>query len=149
MQHGVRKQVQPHASSSHAAPAPPQVATQGIPRLALPLEGAYLLRLDRDGQPGIVPGQLARGITPPHIVLTRPERPQLHDRHRGVKPWGVGIPPVKPNVLAWAKRRAHRRAGVWWRLNVPLLWARVSHFPLRHRFSVLCLRCDRCGWGLF
>jgi len=63
----------------------------------------------------MVPGQLARGIPPANILLPRPERPQLHDRHRGGKPWGLIIPPVEPDLLAWAKGRAYRMAGVWGR----------------------------------
>ena len=54
----------------------------------------------RDGQPGIVPGHLPGGILPSNILLPRPERPQLHDRHRGVKPWGMVIPPGEPDLVA-------------------------------------------------
>ena len=71
-----------------------------------------LLRLDSDGQPGIVPAQRAGSITPPNVVLRRPERPQLHDRHGGVKPWGMVIPSVEPDLVAWTKWRAHWTAGV-------------------------------------
>src|SRR5262249_28060806 len=76
---------------------------------------AHLQRLDRDGQPSMVPRQLARGIAPPNILLPRPERPHLHDRHRGGKSRALIIPPIEPDLVAGAKRRAHWTAGVWWR----------------------------------
>jgi hypothetical protein len=87
----------------------------------------YLLGLDSNGQPGIVPAHLAYGIIPANILLAVLECPHLHDRHRGGKPWGMVIPPIEPDLLAWAKWRAHWTAGVRWRGkgNVLLVGARL------------------------
>src|SRR5262245_43642919 len=49
------------------------------------------------------------------------------------------IPPIQPDLLAWAKRCAYRAAGVRWRGNVVLIGA---HFLGACR----CGRCIIC-WG--
>jgi hypothetical protein len=125
-------------------PAPHRVATQGTPRLALPLVGACRLPLNRDGQPGIVPGHLARGIPPSNILLSRPERPHLYDRHRGGKPWGMVIPPVEPDLVAWTKWCPHRMARVRRRERGPLLLMRACLLGVQCRSGSIGGRCRLC-----
>src|SRR5262245_27350950 len=95
----------------------------------------HLLGLDRDGQPGMVPGHRAGGSPPPNVLLPSPERPHLHDRHRGVKARGLVIPSVEPDLVARAKRRPHRMAGVRWRARGPVLLRRARLLGTQGRSS--------------
>jgi hypothetical protein len=83
----------------HRAPGrwPHRVSSSVPRRFGSALVRGCLLRLDRDGQPGIVPGHLARGIAPSNVLLSRPERPHLYDRcvreYRGAQVcWRCGYP---------------------------------------------------------